>query len=552
MFAGRLIIASMCGLLLMIQANMAFARVTAEVDRSEIAMGETLRLTLKADGGERPDTIDTSGLTRDFEILQRSSSTSARVIGGEQNVTRTLEIELLPLREGIATIPAFSAGGRRTTPIAIKVNSEPDPGLEGELVYFDASVDKTEVYVQAQVILTITLQQAINLDNRAISELDIPEAYQEALEQRNFQRRSAGRLWQVTELRYALFPQKSGTLAIPAIAFSGRELLPGRSLLGARLGRRISIKSDPISIQVRPAPADFPGDTWLPAQSLEFTGAWSAAPDALTVGDSTTRTLKISATGLQGSQLPPITSLGGTTGPNGLRFYPDQETIDQREVAVGLEGFRTQSEALVSSTAGSWLLPELVIPWWNTETDTLEYARLPAETITVSNPATVLDLADTPSPAATGTLDGMGGNLYLWQWLAGAGWVLALAMGWRLWSRGRGPTTDHSNTAQKRRSSSDLVALKRACTSNDPQAAREAVLGWANNRINTQHASSLDGIASHVGGLLAGELRALDQTLFAQQNSGPWQGAQLFRLIRDFEDRSPVGNGTPLDLYPSS
>jgi hypothetical protein len=33
----------------------ATARITAEVDRTNIAMGETLRLTLTADAGERPE-----------------------------------------------------------------------------------------------------------------------------------------------------------------------------------------------------------------------------------------------------------------------------------------------------------------------------------------------------------------------------------------------------------------------------------------------------------------------------------------------------------------
>ena len=290
------------------------ARITAEVDRTNIAMGETLRLTLTADAGERPDQISLDQLEIDFEILQRSSSTSARLIGGEQNITRTLEIELSPLREGVLTIPAFNTGGRRTTPTAIKVSPEPEFALAEELVTFDATVDNTEVYVQAQVILTITLQQAINLDNRAVSDVDIPDTYQEPLEQKSFQRRSGGRLWQVTELRYALFPQKSGDLLIPAIAFSGRELLPGRSLLGARLGRRIAIKSDPINIRVKPVPATFPGDVWLPAQQLSLTSRWSAAPEQLSTGDSTTRTLEITAQGLQGSQLPPVTSLGGTGG----------------------------------------------------------------------------------------------------------------------------------------------------------------------------------------------------------------------------------------------
>jgi len=551
MSARKTIVSLFLGLLLVSYNSVAFARVTAEVDRSEIAMGETLRLTLRGDAGERPDSIDIDALRTDFEILQRSSSTSARVIGGEQSVTRTLEIELSPLREGIATIPAFEAGGRRTTPIAIKVNKQPEQQLEGELVYFDAKVDSTEVYVQAQVILTITLQQAINLDNRAISELDIPDAYQEPLEQRNFQRRAAGRLWQVTELRYAVFPQKSGALQIPAIAFSGRELLPGRSLLGARLGRRVSIKSDPISITVKPAPADFPGDIWLPAKSLDFSGTWSSPPGQLTVGDSTTRTLRISAEGLQGSQLPPINSFGGASGPDGLRFYPDQETIDQREISNGLQGFRNQSEALVTSTAGSWSLPELVIPWWNTETDSLEYATLPAEQVVVKAPG-IASAPDSspgldPAPAEVDVTD----RLIFWQGLAGTGWLLLLITGWLAWSRRTEPGAG-GRDRKPQRNTRELISLKKACAENDALAARSAVLRWAKIQGPGDSGNGLEQIAARHDPDLAGELRALDKALFSKEAGATWRGERLFELIRKIEDRTETDGDELLQLYPST
>ena len=530
------------------------ARITAEVDRTNIAMGETLRLTLTADAGERPDQISLDQLEIDFEILQRSSSTSARLIGGEQNITRTLEIELSPLREGVLTIPAFNTGGRRTTPTAVKVSPEPEYALAEELVTFDATVDNTEVYVQAQVILTITLQQAINLDNRAVSDVDIPDAYQEPLEQKSFQRRSGGRLWQVTELRYALFPQKSGDLLIPAIAFSGRELLPGRSLLGARLGRRIAIKSDPINIRVKPVPATFPGDVWLPAQQLSLTSRWSAAPEQLSTGDSTTRTLEITAQGLQGSQLPPVTSLGGTAGIKGLRFYPDKETIEQREIPLGVEGYRLQSEALVSSEAGNWTLPERTIPWWNTKTDTLEFARLPEERIRVTDLLAPKDSANGDIATTPVLTEGTTVSRRLWQMSAATGWLLAAILGALLWLRRRdakaNPPHDQADIdAQK---TQHLMSVRKACSTNDPVAARLAVLTWGHKRFDDSSPNTLNEIAARVGGDLAEELRAIDTLLFSKESKPSWQGAKLFKLLKNYDAGTASKEVTELRLYPTN
>ena len=530
------------------------ARITAEVDRTNIAMGETLRLTLTADAGERPDQISLDQLEIDFEILQRSSSTSARLIGGEQNITRTLEIELSPLREGVLTIPAFNTGGRRTTPTAIKVSPEPEFALAEELVTFDATVDNTEVYVQAQVILTITLQQAINLDNRAVSDVDIPDTYQEPLEQKSFQRRSGGRLWQVTELRYALFPQKSGDLLIHAIAFSGRELLPGRSLLGARLGRRIAIKSDPINIRVKPVPATFPGDVWLPAQQLSLTSRWSAAPEQLSTGDSTTRTLEITAQGLQGSQLPPVTSLGGTGGIKGLRFYPDKETIEQREIPLGLEGYRLQSEALVSSEAGNWTLPERTIPWWNTKTDTLEFARLPEERIRVTDLLAPKDSANSEIATTPVLTEGTTVSRRLWQMSAATGWLLAAILGALLWLRRRDAKANppHGQADIDAQKTQHLMSVRKACSTNDPVAARLAVLAWGHKRFDDSSPNTLNEIAARVGGDLAVELRAIDTLLFSKESNPSWQGAKLFKLLKNYDAATASKEVTELRLYPTN
>ena len=131
---------------------------------------------------------------------------------------------------------------------------------------------------------------------------------------------------------------------------------------------------------MKPVPADFPGDVWLPAASLELAQSWSTPPESMEIGDSTTRTLTLAAEGLLSSQLPSITSMSDSSKITGIRVYPDQESSDQIERTEGFLGQRTRSEALVASGSGSWTLPE-VNPWWNTETDSLQFAILPSTTI---------------------------------------------------------------------------------------------------------------------------------------------------------------------------
>ena len=532
----------------------ASARITATVDRTEIALGETLRLILKADDGEHPDELDFAELEQDFRILQRSSATNARITGGQQSVSRTYELEIAPLRDGVLAIPAFNYSGRRTTPIAIKVDPTPKvtPGVD-QIATFSAEISDTRVYVQAQTILTITLQQSVNLDNRAVSELNIPNTYIEPLEQKSFQRTINGQVWLVNELRYALFPQQSGSLTIPPISFSGRELLPGRSLLGARLGKSINLQTKPITLDVKAVPDNFPGDIWLPARRLILDESWSDSPDRLNVGDSTTRTLEIIAEGLQGSQLPPITSLDEGVSLKGLRFYPDKENIEHSEIPTGLEGYRLQSEALVVTEAGDWVLPERVIPWWNTATDTLEYARLPPVTVKVAGAVATTSPSTTGSPVTDTTEVAESSYLRLWQGLAAVGWLLALVMTGLWWGGGRPRVaSDPSKPPKFGFDNRDLVGLRLACSQNDPVAARKALQHWGQRWLQCSQPPTLDAISARVDQPLQAEIQRLDRAAFSLGSPEPWRGDALFQAVRSQSQRESVPTHDALALYPDN
>jgi hypothetical protein len=541
-----------CCIAMLLWSSLSWAELSATADRRTIAMGETLRLTLLGDAGEQPAEIDLTPLNRDWEILSRSSATNARFINGQNQVTRTLEMELAPLRQGTLTIPSLTAGGRSTTPLAIRVNPEPVVAPGDELVLFDASVDERSVYVQSEVILTVTLQQAINLDGGEISNFDIPDAVVENLERRSFQRRVGNRTWLVTELRYAVYPQKSGSLTIPAIGFTAREVQPGRSLLGARLGRRLRMASTPLEIDVKSVPTSFPGEVWLPARALTLEENWSIDPASLNVGDSTTRTLTLTARGLQGSQLPPLSSVQGAVNIPELRFYPDQESIDQSELAEGLQGRRVQSEALVARSGGTWTLPEIRVPWWNIETDRLEFATLPARTVVVTAIQTADQINDTTLSPNTSTA---GTTLPLWLWaVSAAGWLVSLALGILLWLSRRqtaGPSpTPGGATAKSASVRQALVEIRKAAEQQDATLLRKAILQWADLH-HDQRFSSLEALARVSTEPLATRLSAVDRSLYGDGDiAGALDG--LIDTLR--EEPAPQSRGTgsnTLALYPS-
>lgn len=552
-FVGKARVSLALSLTALFWTGLSWAELSASVDRREIAMGETLRLTLLGDAGEQPAEIDLTLLNRDWEILSRSSATNARFINGQNQVTRTLEMELAPLREGSLSIPALTARGRTTTPLSIRVNPEAAVAPGDALVVFEASVDQDSVYVQAETTLTVTLQQAINLDGGEISVFDIPDTVVEDLERRSFQRRVGNRTWLVTELRYAIYPQKSGPLMIPAIGFTAREVQPGRSLLGARLGRRVRMTSEPIEINVKSVPVGFPGEVWLPARSLSLEENWSIDPASLDVGDSTTRTLTLNARGLQGSQLPPLSSVQGSLNIPELRFYPDQESIDQSELVDGLQGRRVQSEALVARSGGAWTLPEIRVPWWNTDTDSLEFAVLPAREVNV---ATTQTAELTTIDAAAGKNSSAIGEAPRWLWaLGGVGWLAAIILGALLWrtrrpsvSQETGMSTASANTGSQRQI---MVEIRRASERGDLAALRLAVLQWGTLH-HGRALSSFNELARLSTPSLSATLEALDRSLYG---GGALAMAELGLIDALREEPVPdgrAGQADTLSLYPAT
>ena len=525
----------------------AQAALEASLDRYSIAMGDSVRLSLRSDDDSDPGEADLSALQQLFEVLQRSSNMSTRIVNGERSQTRELSLELTPLREGSLVIPPFEVDGKRSEALAVTVGPEPTALAADEVVIFEAEVDRSEVYVQGQLLLTLRVQQAVNLDSRSISELEIANAYVETLDQNSFQRTIDGRPWLVHEIRYAIFPESSGELVIPEQTFSGRIASGRRTLFDTRpAGRLLRRRSEALVIPVLSRPASYPASTWLPSSQLSIEEQWSAPLDSLRIGDSVTRTITITGEGLQGAQLPPMDSEQAADGNNGsgLRAYPDQPLINNVNSDKGVTGIRTDSMALVAVSSGKYEIPAVEIPWWDTQSNSLKIARLPAQQLTVlpsaSTPAQpdTGSVASTPKPAVPGENSVATANP-LWQWVAAvcaAGWLITSLLWWR---RSPGPAP---RPVEKALTEAVSPRLFEACQQNDPRLAREALRVWLRNQ---GHTGAMDKwLEKENSPALTEAVTALERCLYRDENlhdpgetgssnaRQTWNGSALAAAIR--------------------
>lgn len=230
----------MAFLLLCILAGQATAAgLFARVDRTQLSIDETLELSLESQGGAvfgKPDLEPLEELFEVFDTRQVNQLSSSN--GEARAITRWL-ITLRPRQTGYVVIPPLQLGDWRSEPITLLVQESLKSSEGDQLapIFIDSSVDQESVYVQAQVILTLRIYHSVSLyDDSTLSPLQMPEALVERLgEPRTYEKTINGIRHGVIEVRYALFPQKSGELTIPAQLFSATTVTNGsNSVFGSR------------------------------------------------------------------------------------------------------------------------------------------------------------------------------------------------------------------------------------------------------------------------------------------------------------------------------
>jgi len=529
--------------LIFLFATSSQAAVTARVDRNTVQISDSFRLILESDQSVA-ESPDFSPLQEDFDILGTSKSTNINLINGKFRRSSTWVLDLMARREGALTIPAVIIGREFSEPVNITVKSveTTSGGTGADEVLLEVEVDNHAPYVQGQVIYTVRFMRRVPIDNASLTEPRVTggDVVIERLgDDVAYETRRDGNRIAVIERRYALFPQNSSKFTIEPLLFEGR-ITDNRSFGFGGRGRIVRVRSDAIEIEARPVPSGFTGSTWLPAKRLLLV---ESAPDnnpEYRAGEPFTRTLTLQATGLGSSQLPEI----GALAPPDIKQYPDQPVLENRFGDDGMVAKRQEKIALIPSAPGMFTLPAIEIPWWNTQTDRMEIARLPARTIEVlpalgapvaSQPAAP-DAADEPSvnTEALSPAPAPSTGMNAWTWLSvalGVGW-LATVLGW-LWSRQHAvkkPATRQTPPSQKKLS----AAINAACTNNDADAAKQALLDWAALQWPGSQVHSLGDLAARLDGELQQQVHHLSQVLYSGTNRN-WDEGTL--LLRAFEAR---------------
>jgi len=513
-----------------------YSAVIAEVDRRSIGFGETLQLIIRSDQRVTSASPETSLLSQDFDILSTSQSTRQSIINGRREFSSEWLYTITPKKEGNVTIPAIELAGQFTQPISINVGPA-SQGSTDSAVFLTSELDTQKVYVQQQAILTLRVFHSVALGRGAsLSEPSIPDAIIKKLNDSEYQTRIDGREYRVFEQKFAIFPQRSGTLDIPPSLLNAT--IPtrrnGRLLLDpfANNGQMIRLMSEPLSLEVLPQDSRYRGEHWLPAKDLRILDDLNGGSLTLNVGDSLTRTITVIADGLLGAQIPPL----AIPAIEGLKFYPDQPVVSDGE-GDKIVGSYTQSYAIIATKEGQFTLPEQQLTWWDSQQQKTKIATLPAKTLTVNTsgkvPVTepnaqttaILPSAEERFEPNNPEIDASvnqssAENDSLW-WITIAIlvslWLLSSIVAWHFWRR-----TKESTTAVRpfidEAHSNPVKSVQKACQTKDPALILSALREWA---VFTTGLKDLDKAIAVVGDeTLKQQVDTLQRALFKPADKG--------------------------------
>jgi hypothetical protein len=367
-------------------ATLASAQqIEVNVDRTELARGETLTFTIRVFDQRQGMQLDLTPLTENFDVLGTRTSSQIRSVNGNVESWTDYIVTLFPLTEGELEIPSLEINNSSTDPIIVNVvNEGPRSNQSSEELFLEVEVNKESVYVQEQLLFTVRLYYTINgIRNPQFTELEMEDTVIQLIGSPNqYERLIDGVRYGVYEKRYVIFPQRSGPLEIPDILFRGEVTDGSSNFVFRNLNtRRVTAFIDGLTIDVKERPdAARDSQFWLPVSSLTLEESFDTDISNLQVGDSIVRKVTLVAEGVDGAVLPPFSN----AQIQGANLYPDPPEIDRTFVDGEIIGSRTEQTTIVATQGGMIEIPEIVIPWWNVDTDQLEATVVPATRLQIA------------------------------------------------------------------------------------------------------------------------------------------------------------------------
>jgi len=374
------------------------ASLTAMVDRNNLTIDETFVLTLSlyTPDGSMPQLA--LPLLDDFRVIGNSQSLQTSIINGVTSASAIYTYELQPIQVGEFTIPSLNlnlngqllstdsipvlvtpgSGSANTSPAPTNqlqsgvVQSASSTNRNGTRDFFiEADADKQSLYMGEPVkFITRLYNSSLSFGQPSYEAPKFVGFWhpQKPNIQQDFALSKDGTNYEVTELTTWLFPTSPGQATIDPATFTVPEDF---------FTRGAQVRSDPISIEVKPLPNGAPANFNGAVGKFEII----ATSDRLStrLGEPVTLRVELSGTGNWGTLSDPQWPSDAS-----WRMY-NQDTRSQSDIDNGqMTGSRTYEQLWTPLTEGKLTLPAISYAYFDPETGHYHTITTQPQTIDVA------------------------------------------------------------------------------------------------------------------------------------------------------------------------
>ncbi len=383
-------------------------KVVISVDKNRVEVGSHIRLTVGVEGAFDTDIPELS-MPESFSLMFGPSvSTQTTIINNVVKVFRGFMYGFSPREKGQFEIGPVTLEYKGKTYTSNSINIEvidrtPFEGVIDEerdtsgqrvdinkMVFVELTTNKAEAYIYEEIVQSFKLyfQKGLPIDDLDYVAASTKSFLAEKLgDERRYEEVRDGILYNVIELRTALFPLVSGKIEIPPASFKCNVIIRQQRNRGSLFdefmggsGRRYPVErsTEPVKLVIKPLPViDRPDD---------FTGAVGkytmdvlAKPTKVKVGDPITLTINIRGEGnIQTIGEPLLDS----ESMKDFKAYDFEAKVTITDRGYGIKGEKLFNKVIEPQSEDSNIIPGISFSYFDPELEkykTLTYAPIPIE-----------------------------------------------------------------------------------------------------------------------------------------------------------------------------
>ena len=383
-------------------------KVVISVDKNKVEIGSHIRLTVGVEGAFDTD-IPKLSMPESFSLMFGPSvSTQTTIINNVVKVFRGFMYGFSPREKGrfeIGPVTLDYKGRTYTsnsisievvarTPFESIIDEKSDTSGQrvdiNKMVFVELKTDKQEAYIYEEIIQSFKLyfQKGLPIDDLDYVAASTKNFLAEKLgEERRYEEVRDGILYNVIELRTALFPLVSGIIKIPSASFKCNIIIRQQRNRGSLFdefmgggGRRYPVErsTEPVKMTIKPLPVVGKPEGFTGAVG-KYTMDVLAKPTKLKVGDPITLAINIRGEGNIQTIGEPLLA---PEGMKDFKAYNFEAKVTITGRGRGIKGEKLFNKVIEPQSEDSGVIPGISFSYFDPELEkykTITHAPIPIE-----------------------------------------------------------------------------------------------------------------------------------------------------------------------------